>query len=54
MYTDDILPVFRFLHILAGRVRQVDGFAACVVDPSAINEGTRQLRVQGLDDQPGG
>ena len=49
MYTDDVQPVFRFLHTLAGRVRQADGFAACVVDPSATDERTLSSISQPFD-----
>lgn len=47
--TDEIQPVYRFLHTLTGRVRAADGFTACVVDPSVTDDQTVNSLEQPFD-----
>lgn len=48
-FTDEIQPVYRFLHTLTGRVRAADGFAACVVDASVADDRTVNSLEQPFD-----
>jgi KaiC/GvpD/RAD55 family RecA-like ATPase len=49
MYTDEIQPVYRFLHTLTGRVRSADGFGVCVVDPTTQDDQTLSSVIQTFD-----
>jgi len=48
-YTDEIQPVYRFLHTMTGRVRAAEGFSVCVVDPSVTDEQTVSSLEQPFD-----
>jgi len=45
----DLRTVFRFLHVLTGRIRSVDGFGALALDPTAHDEQTVNTLTQLCD-----
>ncbi|ACV47545.1 MULTISPECIES: DUF7504 family protein [Halomicrobium] len=49
VYADDVRPVYRFLHTVAGRVRAADGLGVCAVDPAAHDERTIRSVAQAFD-----
>lgn len=49
MYTDEIQPLFRFLHTLTGRIQQADGLGVSAIDPAAQDEKTLGSITQAFD-----
>ncbi len=51
MYTDDIQPLYRFLHTVTGRIRTANGLGISVIDPEAQDERTFRALTQPFDGQ---
>ena len=49
MYTDEIQPLYRFLHTMTGRIRTADGLGVSVIDPEAQDETTVRTLSQPFD-----
>jgi len=49
MYTDEMQPLYRFLHTLTGRVRTADGLGVSAVDPETMDEQTFRTLTQPFD-----
>jgi len=51
MYTEDIQPLYRFLHTLTGRIGQADGLGVCAIDPETQDDQTLSGLTQPFDGQ---
>jgi len=49
MYSDEVQPLYRFLHTLTGRVRTADGLGISAVDPETMADQTYHTLSQPFD-----
>jgi hypothetical protein len=49
MYTDEVQPLYRFLHTMTGRVRSAEGLGISAVDPETMDEQTFRTLTQPFD-----
>jgi len=49
MYTEQVQPLYRFLHTMTGRVRSADGLGVSAVDPETMDEKTFRTLTQPFD-----
>ncbi|MEF8871106.1 MAG: hypothetical protein V5A41_05705 [Haloarculaceae archaeon] len=51
MYTENVQPLYRFLHTVTGRIRTANGLGVSVIDPEAQEETTVRTLSQPFDAQ---
>jgi hypothetical protein len=49
MYTEEVQPLYRFLHTMTGRVRSADGLGISAVDPETMDDQTFRTLTQPFD-----